>query len=655
MASLAITYLLWLTLGLWGVHHIYLGRTSQAWLYATTLGVFGMGWIHDMWRIPQYVRQANGDARFLDDMKVRARSRPNTSIARSAAMFLLGYVLSYLALSPLGWIEPEQSLESPLASTFPSSFAALTGGAGIPAWWGILCLITSALGAAAGVMIVGSVGGLRTVNRHYVVLAALLGAAADAALADWGSSEDDAEFNMADFRALRVLCPVIVWIRCCEWVPGALYAPSHSPLHASSHGLAHTPMLAPRAAPPVDDDAPTGLSARPPSPITGTSPAPTSASPITPAGNASVAGAAVFTRAPPPAAAACACPRRVLTVVLGALLFWALAALYVYHYVPVTMDLMAGDTQDLPPFEADGARTYTPEEEAMMGYFGFDRRARILGAPPRVKHVLGNVLRSSFWRDFTVHLAAFRATWASEGFDRAWTDMVGEMDVSGEQWAWDALGLPPGSSLAAVRKAWRAGVLRWHPDKNRGNEEEAADRFREVHEAYAILERKARSGLLPLEDGDVVPVATEAAAAAKKKKAAAQETAAMEAATMEAAAQRAASVETGKATKDASNTDRGVHVVHVREGSEGEVVVVDVYMPEGDADDDDEEDEDEEDAGGDAEGEGEGEGEGGDAAAPGRGRSASPQASPAQAGPAQTGPASVQATPAGEDRRKDEL
>lgn len=50
---------------------------------------------------------------------------------------------------------------------------------------------------------------------------------------------------------------------------------------------------------------------------------------------------------------------------------------------------------------------------------------------------------------------------------------------------WEVLGLPPGSSLAQVRAAYRSQVLRVHPDQ--GGE---ADAFRAVHAAYERLVRR---------------------------------------------------------------------------------------------------------------------------------------------------------------------
>lgn len=41
--------------------------------------------------------------------------------------------------------------------------------------------------------------------------------------------------------------------------------------------------------------------------------------------------------------------------------------------------------------------------------------------------------------------------------------------------------------LSAVKKAYRDAAMKNHPDKNRGNEAEAAERFKVVSNAYKIL------------------------------------------------------------------------------------------------------------------------------------------------------------------------
>ena len=55
----AIAYLLWMLFGLWGVHQFYLGRRARGVLYLSTLGLFGLGTILDLFTLRRQVRRVN--------------------------------------------------------------------------------------------------------------------------------------------------------------------------------------------------------------------------------------------------------------------------------------------------------------------------------------------------------------------------------------------------------------------------------------------------------------------------------------------------------------------------------------------------------------------------------------------------------------------
>lgn len=52
---------------------------------------------------------------------------------------------------------------------------------------------------------------------------------------------------------------------------------------------------------------------------------------------------------------------------------------------------------------------------------------------------------------------------------------------------YDILELPKNSSDADIKKAYRKLAMKWHPDKNPNNVEEAAKKFQEIGEAYDVL------------------------------------------------------------------------------------------------------------------------------------------------------------------------
>ena len=52
---------------------------------------------------------------------------------------------------------------------------------------------------------------------------------------------------------------------------------------------------------------------------------------------------------------------------------------------------------------------------------------------------------------------------------------------------YDELGVSPNASETELKKAYRKLSVKWHPDKNPNNKEEATKKFQEISEAYSIL------------------------------------------------------------------------------------------------------------------------------------------------------------------------
>ena len=61
--SMAMAFLLCFLLGPFGAHHFYLHQPMVGTVYACSLGVFGVGWIIDWFRVPFLVRECNAQIR----------------------------------------------------------------------------------------------------------------------------------------------------------------------------------------------------------------------------------------------------------------------------------------------------------------------------------------------------------------------------------------------------------------------------------------------------------------------------------------------------------------------------------------------------------------------------------------------------------------
>ncbi len=99
--NLFVAYVLWWFLGWLGVHHFYLGRDRHAFVWwATGGGIFGLGWLRDMWRLPAYVDSANEEPYYMERLTemIRVRKSPPFNPSRFIGQTCFGTFLGYLSM-----------------------------------------------------------------------------------------------------------------------------------------------------------------------------------------------------------------------------------------------------------------------------------------------------------------------------------------------------------------------------------------------------------------------------------------------------------------------------------------------------------------------------------------------------------------------------
>ncbi|GAB0100247.1 DnaJ homolog subfamily C member 22 [Sergentomyia squamirostris] len=98
--SVLVAYFWWLCGGLFGCHHLYLHRDRHAIVWWCTLGgYFGVGWIGEIFKIPEYVRDANDDPIFVKEFneKLKKHRKPPFTTSRFTGAIMMSYVFMQVA------------------------------------------------------------------------------------------------------------------------------------------------------------------------------------------------------------------------------------------------------------------------------------------------------------------------------------------------------------------------------------------------------------------------------------------------------------------------------------------------------------------------------------------------------------------------------
>lgn len=153
-------YIMWATFGFSGAHHFLLGRDIHAFLWLSTFGGFGIGLLRDLWRLKEYINDANEEATYMKKLRETAEKHDrywSVSTFLGQASISLAYFFIF------------QNFPSEVDDKMTKHFFK-------PLFDWDLCYVCGMIGQALGIYLAGSTGRIRS-NFKLVLFAVFLGSA----------------------------------------------------------------------------------------------------------------------------------------------------------------------------------------------------------------------------------------------------------------------------------------------------------------------------------------------------------------------------------------------------------------------------------------------------------------------------------------------
>lgn len=175
--SLMTAYICWIFGGILGLHHLYLRRDRQAFVYFSSLGGYLIGYIYDIYKMPDYVREANQDPVYvkkLEKLQFQLKT-PAFLVKRFVSCILVGTVF-YNLMTNCVLLEKDKSnysivlllnLIAPTVSAFIIYYIGTDGPMECDFGWPLL-------GSNLGFTIRYYFYNIRPVNVYFVFLAPVL-------------------------------------------------------------------------------------------------------------------------------------------------------------------------------------------------------------------------------------------------------------------------------------------------------------------------------------------------------------------------------------------------------------------------------------------------------------------------------------------------
>jgi len=115
------------------------------------------------------------------------------------------------------------------------------------------------------------------------------------------------------------------------------------------------------------------------------------------------------------------------------------------------------------------------------------------GEKIKVRDSVNHFFKSPAWMEFKATMSELYEHGKQHGWKNLYNEFVKALDPKGVANARKVLGVGEDASQDDIKKVYKKLVRKWHPDKHKGNKEDAQQKFMEIQNAYDILTSKKSS------------------------------------------------------------------------------------------------------------------------------------------------------------------
>lgn len=116
------------------------------------------------------------------------------------------------------------------------------------------------------------------------------------------------------------------------------------------------------------------------------------------------------------------------------------------------------------------------------------------GEKIKLRDSINHFFKSPAWLNFKQTMWQLYEEGSKNGWKNLYDEIVKSLDPTGEANAYKTLGLSTNASEAEIRRMYKKLVVKWHPDRYKGDDKESAQKhFIEIQQAYEILTNRKKS------------------------------------------------------------------------------------------------------------------------------------------------------------------